>query len=447
MTTMRASMDAFVGTLQYMSPEQLAGNNGDVDTRSDVYSLALVLFELLAGKRPYDVQGRRLSDAVRAIELLPCPTIASVAPDLRGDLSTIVAKAMEKDSARRYQSPGALAADIRRFLSRKPIEARPVSAFYRFRKFAERNKLLVASLLLAAIALVFGVAIAGWQFRNATIERDRARIEARKSERINAFLQNVLASADPRVSTADVTIRQALDRAAISIESELADEPRVYADVYATIGSIYERMNLHDQAVVHLRAALKMRKALFGEQSCEVANTLSDLAWSLGCSHLDEQDAAAKQALAIYRELYGDDHPRTVAQEVYLAGFMIASGHHDRAETLVKESLAKLHDKNQKVDDTTAYAMKVLAESLQGQRRMDEAERAYRNALAVHRQVYNAGDYELGLMLSATARFLAQRNKTKEAQMLQTEATIILENRVGKSSDQNLSQYPETDSE
>ena len=119
--------------------------------------------------------------------------------------------------------------------------------------------------MLVAVAIPSGVAVAGWQFRHATLERDRARIEARKSERINAFLLNILSSADPRLSTADTTIREALDRAAETIESDLADEPRVYADVHATIGGIYERLETAGQgtAMTGRRRACLVRESPF----------------------------------------------------------------------------------------------------------------------------------------------------------------------------------------
>jgi serine/threonine protein kinase len=431
MTTVRTSMGALIGTLQYMSPEQLTGNHDAVDTRSDVYALGLVLFELLAGRRPYDLVGKTLSDAIQSVEVLPCPRLDSVSSQCRGDMTTIVAKAMDKERGRRYQSPGEFAADLRRVLQHEPIEARPASALYRFRKFAARNTPLVATGTLGIVALATGLAVAGWQFRTATIERDRARVEARKSEHINDFLKNVLASADPRRSTAEVSIREALDRAAGTIELDLANEPQVRADVHATIGSIYVRLQLLDKAEHHLRAALAVRRELFGPRSCEAADTLSDLAWALNCDRRLEQEQLFREALLIYTELYGAKHPIVAANETFLASCMVYRGDHTAAEDVLRSSIASLEESVGLHDDKTAFALKTLAQSLDGQSRTGDAETAFRKALAVHREVYLPDDYELALMLSSTSRFMARRGLAEEAAALGAEADRIYQKRLG----------------
>lgn len=432
LSTVRTSVDAFIGTLQYMSPEQLASENGEVDTRSDVYALGLILFELLADRRPYDFGATTLSAAVRAIESLPCPSLGSIRGDLQGDLSTITAKAMAKERDRRYQSPSELAADIRRYLRNEPILASPPSLSYRLRKYAARNKTVVASVIIVALSVVAGLGVAGWQFKNATDERDRARVEARKAERISAFLQEILASADPRSSTVGVTIHEALDRAAATVESDLGDEPQVYADVQALIGSIYERLGDHAHSEQHLRAALETRRTLFGDDSCDVANTLSDLSWAVGVRDSQEQETLLREAMNIYRAMYGDADPTTAVQESYLAGCLVDRSDHVEAEPLIRDAIATLRSTREEEDSDLAFALKVLAQCLQGQARTGEADTAYREALDLHRQVYPPDHYELGLMLGSFANFLSKTNRPDEAAIYRVEADRISAMRVGE---------------
>ncbi|MEP0847119.1 MAG: serine/threonine protein kinase, partial [Phycisphaerae bacterium] len=172
--TLHTSAGQLLGTLPYMSPEQTGGDPNAVDTRSDVYALGLVGYELLTGRLPYEVRGKPILEALRTIRDAEPLRPAAVDRSLRGDVETILLKALEKERSRRYPSASELAADIRRFLRDEPIAARPASAFYQLSKFARRHRALVFAAGAAAVALVLGLAATTWQMSRARQAEARA---------------------------------------------------------------------------------------------------------------------------------------------------------------------------------------------------------------------------------------------------------------------------------
>ncbi len=159
--TLHTDMGQLVGTVPYMSPEQAAGDPARIDIRSDVYSIGVIAYELLAGRLPYEAQGKMIHEAVRVIREQEPSRMSSIDRSLRGDVETIVAKALAKEPQRRYQSAAELAADIRRFLADEPVVARPASSFYQLSKFARRNKALVSGIAATLIVSIAGAAVAG----------------------------------------------------------------------------------------------------------------------------------------------------------------------------------------------------------------------------------------------------------------------------------------------
>lgn len=321
-TTVQTGVGQLVGTIPYMSPEQVSGDPHEVDTRSDVYALGVVLFELLSGRLPHEVRDRSPAEMVRAIaQDEPSRLSASGTGEsraLRGDLETIAGKALEKDKARRYQSAAALGEDLRRYLRDEPIVARPASAVYTLRKFARRNRALVGGVVAAFILLVAGVIGTSWQayrateaetqaFKEATEAkeaRDAQKVKAETAREITAFVESILASVHPLMAQGQDTtmLRRLLDRASERVEAELQDQPEVAAAVRAIIGRAYFGLGLYAQAGPHLKAALETREKLLGAGSVETASSLNDLGVLLAeTCDLDGAERLLGRALEVRR--------------------------------------------------------------------------------------------------------------------------------------------------
>jgi serine/threonine protein kinase len=329
-------------TPDYASPEQVRGEK--LATTSDVYSLGVVLYELLTGHRPYRAGGAPPHELARIIcEQEPpkpstivghtevsarsdtepptniTPEVVSRARDtqpdklrrrLAGDLDNIALMALRKEPARRYKSVEQFAADIERHLKGLPVSARKDTFAYRAAKFAGRNRAAVFAAVLITLAVIAGLIIALWQADAARRQRDLAQHERRKAERINQFLQQMLSFSNqsattsvwPVAQTKDVTVNEMLAQITPQVEAELADQPDVRAQVLRTIGSAYASQGQYDLAEQNLRAALAAQTQLYGADDPEVAATMSELGvLSLRQIKYDEASRLLEQAVAIYR--------------------------------------------------------------------------------------------------------------------------------------------------
>src|SRR5882672_7939108 len=314
--TLFTAFDMFIGTPAYISPEQAALTSADVDTRTDIYSLGVLLYELLTGSTPFDTTEllKEGIDAIRSVireqepvrpstrlsklESADLTTVAqrrkSEPPKLirtiSGDLDWIVMKALEKDRARRYETANGLAFDVKRFLDHEAVLARPPSKLYKFRKVVQRNKLLffgiglIAALLLASLIVVTAsLAKERKAGREAEVQKQKAQTEAAKSQQVTKFLEEMLEGAGPAVALGrDTTmLREILDRTAERVGKEIADQPVIEAELRTLIGRLYRRIGNFNRAEEMDRAALAICRKLFGSESPEAATSLNDLGLAL----------------------------------------------------------------------------------------------------------------------------------------------------------------------
>jgi non-specific serine/threonine protein kinase/serine/threonine-protein kinase len=306
-TTLQTDVGQLIGTVPYMSPEQVAGDPAELDTRSDVYSLGVVLYELLADRLPHDLRDKSIPEAVRIIgEQDPTP-LSSISRIYRGDLDTIAAKALEKEKDRRYQSAAELAADVRHYLSDEPIVARPASAYYQLRKFARRNKTLVGGVAAVFVVLIAGIIGIGLALAQARQDADRA-------ELVSTFLKDMLASPNPEEGRRELTVAELLDEVSGDVDATFASHAEVAAEMHMTIGRSYYRLGQLEKAKEHFRSAAE---AFERELGPDHPDTLDALYWRSGMlSELRQHAKAvpiARQVEAGYRRLYGPSHEKTIA--------------------------------------------------------------------------------------------------------------------------------------
>ena len=313
----RTETGQLVGTLAAMSPEQLEGDPARIDTRSDVWALGVLAFELLTGKLPHDLTDKPFPQAALAILHSDALLLGAVDVELRGDLEAIVAKALERERDLRYPSAGAIGLDLERHLNDEPVSAHPQTTVYQLRKLARKHRILVRGGALALAAILGFAAVAAWQWRVAGTQRDLALDagqsairRAREAREITDFLRRMLESVDPRRDGRDAKILTIVQRAVPLLDESLTAEPLVLAALKDIIGTAYYSLGDLNAAEPLLRAALSTRRELLGANDEGVAESLEHLGILL--SRRSEYEPAAlalKEALAIHEALPGDRRP------------------------------------------------------------------------------------------------------------------------------------------
>jgi len=284
-TTYVTEMGKIRGTLPYMSPEQVRGNPDEIDLRTDVYALGVMLYEMVTGSLPYDLSKAQIPEAVRIIcEQAPKSISASFmgTKHLDADVVTIAGKCLEKETSRRYQSAAALGDDIQRYLSDQPILARPPSAGYQFRKLAARHRGAFAfGATVFVLVTVLAVTMTIQAIRIGK-ERDRASQEAATAKQVSEFLEGLFKVSDPSEARGNaITAREILDAGAQQIETNLKGQEAVQARLMLTMGEVYQGLGLPKKAEPLLRGALDRRLRLYGPNSIETAESMSLLGWLL----------------------------------------------------------------------------------------------------------------------------------------------------------------------
>lgn len=283
-TTLQTQQGQIVGTVAYMSPEQASGDPTAIDTRSDVYSIGVIAYELLTGQLPISVDRMMVHEAVRAIREDEPTQMATIVRGVPIDVRTIIGKALEKEKSRRYRSAAALADDLERWLRDEPISARPPSTIYQLGKFARRHKPLVIGTGAVFATLVVALVVVSLALGQARRDRAEAQRQAAIAQEVNAFLNDdVLSAADPwEGADPDITVREALDRAAGELDDRFVDEPVIEASVRQTIGKSYSQLGLHDVAEPHLRRAVALLQQHLDEDDPRVVSAGQHLGELLG---------------------------------------------------------------------------------------------------------------------------------------------------------------------
>lgn len=299
-----------IGTIHYMSPEQVAGDPTLIDPRCDVFALGVLAYELLTGELPIETTGVSMFEAMERIRSDAPVPIRRVRPELDPDIGTILEKAMAKDAGGRYNSAALLASDIRRFLADEPILARPPSTWYHINKFAKRNRVVVVSVAAVFVVLVGSLVAVGLALRTAERQRAAAEREREILGSVNAFLvEDLIAQADPRQGGAgDVTLIGALNTAADSIGERFADVPGAEAAIRVSLGEIYSTLNDFPRATENTRRALDLTPG--GEPAARVdrLNNLALLALDMG--DFDAAQAALDEARATLGDRLPNDTMR-----------------------------------------------------------------------------------------------------------------------------------------
>ena len=443
-------------TPDFAAPEQLA--QGQVTTATDVYALGVLLYILLTGQHPVgaalkspvtliraivEVEPRRMSDAVAGrndtAEALTrhaahCgTTVSKLRRTLRGDLDTIIAKALKKNAQERYPSVTALADDLRRFLRHEPISARPDTLWYRVGTFVRRHNRGVAAtasvvLLLGAFGVYHTTQLAAERDR-AQSEATRAAREAAKAERVSEALTGLLMGADPisNGATADgLTIRGLLDAGAERVEKELDGQPEAQAEIFTVMGRLYRRYGVYDKAQQFLQQALVSGEKVFGRDHASLAQTLNDL----GALQSDKGDYEAaqrtlEQALSMRRTLFGTEHEAVAVTLVELGRLHQDAGFNKRAEPLLREALAIRRKVLGEEHGEIANSLTGVASVLRLNGDLAGAEAMLRDSLERNRRIRGEDHPNTGTTLHDLALVVAARGDTAAAESLFRQALDV----------------------
>jgi non-specific serine/threonine protein kinase/serine/threonine-protein kinase len=446
--TMFTQVGAVVGTPEYMSPEQTDFTEGGVDTRTDVYSLGVILYVLLTGVLPFEnetLHGSSPQEIVLKLREVDPPrpstrirslgdeskTLAehrkleprAFASRLSGELDWITMKALEKERSRRYGSVTELCADIQRYLQDEPVLAGPPSATYRAKKFVLRHQFGMAiGTILFVFLVVFATTVA-IQARRIAKERDRANREAATSKRVSDFMGNMFRVSDPSEAKGNsVTAREILDKASKDIETGLANDPEVQARLMYTMAKTYQGLGLAAESLPLDQRALEIRRRVLGPRDPDTIDTIN----SLGIDeyyegHYDQAEKLFSEVLQLRREVSGNEDRNTLGAIGNLSAAYQVQGEYAKAEPLQRELLATRQRLFGPEHSDTIESMLLLANTLNSEHKEGDAEKLQRDAYEIQKRKLGPDHPDTLLAMGNLAATLKDEKKYAESKAMYEE--------------------------
>lgn len=410
-------------TPEFASPEQIKGES--ITTSSDVYSLGIVLYKILSGHNPYKIKSMFPADISKIITntepIKPSeivikkynedsneigesknPAISSNIEDtnekihkrLKGDLDKIVSMAIRKEVSRRYSSVEHFAEDIKRYLNYRPVKAHQDSLAYRTKKFLRRNKTIVIPASIIFILINLGLAGVLWQGYIAAEERDIAKLEADKSNRIKSFLLEMISSPDPIKDGSEVKVIDVITDASQKLSNELRGYPQIEAEIRTMLANTYQNLGVFDSAETELLKADLITKKVFGNQSVESASSLKSLALIYHYKgDYEKAEKYFKESLALLKSIETTPSFQSALIIDAYGTFVADQGDIEKSEKLTEEALKIAESIKGSEDHEVAMIKNNLATSYHSLNKLDNAEKLYNESLRVFRKHF--GNYHL----------------------------------------------------